>query len=148
VHGFTIEDPAVVVPWRIGEGELRSLLPSAREVAPGYLVADVVSLGGLRHSLGFHFEPRIDGRLTEFELFRLPADDVAKSFWLFDRHLRDTFGPPNFSRPGDEGLPTDRWVSVGAELTHFVFDRFGPEEHVRIRRGRRRAAVPRDIERR
>jgi len=45
----------------------------------------------------------------------------------------ESFGPPTETTPGSEGLPNHRWVFPGFEIVHVVYDRFGPEEHMRIR---------------
>ena len=133
-RGFEIEDPSMVVPWGITADQFRDLLPSAREVTVGYQTHEVVSLGGLRHMLGFHFEPRTsDGQLVELELFRKSYPDQKASFQEFQEHLEATFGRGWERVPGSEGLPSYRWTIDGAEILHYLFDRFGPEEHVRIR---------------
>jgi hypothetical protein len=132
--GLQIEEPRVFVPWGIDEAQLRQLLPAAHEVNRGYHVLDVVSLGGLQSALGFHFDPRADGRLVELEFFRRHYDDLAASFDEFQRHLESTFGPPQRTGEGDEGFPSHEWVRDGTSIRHYVVERFGPEEHVRIRR--------------
>jgi hypothetical protein len=135
-RGFQIEDPLVFVPWRIATPDLRRLLPKTTEVTSGYFVTECVSLGGLRHMLGFHFEPRDGGELVELEFFRRSYPDLRASFDEFQRHLEATFGRPTRTATGDEGLPALTWFGGGATIRHFVLDRFGPEEHVRIRVGR------------
>jgi hypothetical protein len=99
--GLALEDPDVMVPFGIDEPQLMALMPSARKVTAGYYVQEVVSLGGLRHMLGIHFDPRDGGRLREFEFFSREPAEVASSFADFDRHLRSTFGPPTESKVGD-----------------------------------------------
>lgn len=126
--------PDVFVPWGIGEAELQTLLPSARKVTRGYFTLDCVSLGGLRHMIGFHFDPRRAGRLVELEFFRASYPDQHASFANFQRHLESTFGHAERSGPGDSGFPWYEWDLGGTQIQHLVFDRFGPEEHVRIRR--------------
>jgi hypothetical protein len=134
-RGFAIEEPAILVPWRCTEDALARLLPSAREVTRGYITTRGVCLTGLLCDIGFHFEPRIDGRMREVELFHsFGYDDLAASYASFQQHLEATFGPPTSTEPGDEGFLNCVWHSQGATIRHFVFDRFGPEEHVRIRR--------------
>ena len=135
-RGLQIEDPATFVPWGASVEDVRSLVPSAQEVTSAYLVAaDVVSLSGLRHMLGFHFDAPSDGRLVELEFFRRSYPDQKASFEEFQRHLEATFGPPHETEGGDEGeLPWYRWSIAGATIRHYIIDRFGPEEHVRIRR--------------
>jgi hypothetical protein len=135
-RGFQIEHPAAFVTWGILEAELLELLPIAPDhVTSGYYVIDCVSLSGLCHALGFHFHKPQGGTLRELEFFRraYPAyPDLTASFEEFQEHLVTTFGPPDAESPGDEGFPRYGW-RVGATIVrHYVFDRFGPEEHVRI----------------
>lgn len=134
-EGFPIEDPQVVVPWGVTEADLLALLPvRPRHVTAGYLTLEVVSLCGMRHTLGFHFQPRNQGRLAELEFFRLPYANLADSYAEWDEHLERTFGPPHARRPGDEGFDSCTWLVEGVELCHVVRDRFGPEELIRMRR--------------
>ena len=132
--GFQIEQPPVFVPWRVTEAELLGLLPGLRHVTDGYYTTECVSLGGLTHLLGFHFEPRLGGRLVELEFFRRAYPDLKQSFDDFQAHLEATFGPPTDTAAGtwDEAMPAARWLQGGASITHLVMDRFGPEERVRI----------------
>src|SRR5262249_44708452 len=110
-----------------------------RCVTEGYLTTHCTSLSGLSHELGFHFDPRHNGRLVEFEFFSSSYPDLASSYQAFQRHLEETFGPPTLTVPGSEGYLSHTWNFPGTEIVHYVLDRFGPEEHVRIRKagGRR-----------
>jgi hypothetical protein len=135
--GFQIEDPAVFVPWGIGERELLNILPvEPHHVTAGYYVIDCTSLSGSEHALGFHF--RSDpSKLSELEFFRRlnpTYPDLRPSFDDFQRHLEVTFGTPSSESSGSEGLPSYRWKISEATIVHYVLDRFGPEEHVRITR--------------
>ena len=133
-EGFRIDEPAVLVPWRVSEQELDELLgPALRHVTDKYWTARVSVLGGLACNLGFHFRGK-NGRLSELEFFRDSYSDQAASFDEFQRHFEKAFGPPRESSPGTEGFPSHRWLVPGAEIIHLIFDRFGPEEHMRIRR--------------
>lgn len=133
--GFQIEEPAVFIPWGISEDQLVDLLPVApRHVASGYHVIDCKSLSGLHHALGFHFRPPADGKLRELEFFRRAYPDMQESFLDFQAHLEATFGTPTSQSPGDLGLPHYYWTIDGTWIRHYVFERFGPEEHVRIGR--------------
>ena len=135
-RGFQIEQPAVFVPWGISEAALKKLFePGAlRHVTSGYFTVSCNSLGGLAHNLGFHFQPREAGALSELEFFRASYPDQAASFTEFQRHLEASFGPPTATKPGTEGFSSYLWQLQGADVVHYLFDRFGPEEHVRIRR--------------
>ena len=42
------------------------------------------------------------------------------------------FGEPNTERSETEGFPAFSWQLDGVTIVHYVFDRFGPEEHMRI----------------
>jgi hypothetical protein len=132
--GFQIEDPSVLIRWGIAEAELEGIfgLSALRRVTDGYYVIPCYSLGGLRHKLGFHFDPRVGGRLVELEFFE--AYSQEPSFQAFQRHLEATFGPPTQTAPGTEGFLSHFWRVPGAEISHYVRDHFGPEENVRIKR--------------
>jgi hypothetical protein len=131
--GYRVEVPDVLVPWHISEQELLNLLPSApRHVTTGYYTLPCASLGGLQHDLGFHFAPRAGGRLVELELFRRSYPDLHQSFEEFQRHLVQTFGEPSAVDDGDAGFPHFTWRMARARVVHYVLDRFGPEEHVRV----------------
>lgn len=134
--GFKIESPSVFVPWNISESKLASLFNShhLRRVTHGYYTIACTSLGGLQSHLGFHFDPRRNGVLTELEFFRDQSMDLRESFREFQTHLEKSFGKPADRTVGAEGFPNVRWIAGSCEVVHFVFDRFGPEEHVRIRR--------------
>jgi len=133
--GYQIETPTVFVPWGIDETGLSTLLADAnpRHVTDGYWTIECVSLGGLSHMLGFHFEPRSSGMLVELELFHKDCPDLAASFAEFQHHLEDTFGPPSATREGDGDLPSYLWDHKGVTFWHLVQYRFGLEEHVRFK---------------
>lgn len=135
-EGFQVENPDVFVPWTVSEAGLRSLLlpHGLREVTTGYFTISCRSLNGLQHELGFHFKPRGSDHLDELEFFRRAYSDNAASFRDFQEHLERTFGPPTYTRDGTAGFPTHEWHLPGAAVRHFVHDRFGLEEHVRIGR--------------
>jgi hypothetical protein len=131
--GFQLIEPNVFVPWQITQIGLRELLgPALRHVTTGYYtVACITAVGA--HCLGFHFDPRDGDTLSELEFFRKSAGNLRDSFESFQGGLEQAFGAPTSVRPGGEGFPSIEWVVPGAVIVHHVFDRFGPEEHVRIR---------------
>ena len=133
-EGFQLEVPPVFVPWNITEQRLRELLEphGLRRITFGYFTLSCTSLGGLAHQIGFHFIPRGSDHLTELEFFRDPPLDLGQSYEEFQKHLEQTFGPPTRTAPGRAGFPEHRWVLPGATIVHYVLDRFGPEEFVRI----------------
>ncbi len=135
-RGFQIEQPEIFVPWKISETDLRQLFDgqALRHVTDGYFTIHCASLGGLSHELGFHFHPRGGGVLFELEFFRKSYADLSASYQDFQRHLEATFGQPTLTTPGTEGFPSHVWRPSGADVVHFVQDRFGPEEHVSIKK--------------
>lgn len=141
-QGFQIENPKVFVPWSTNPSDLKALFRHSffkrtlKKVTKTYYVAECVSLGGLRHSLGFHFADHQDkGVLGELEFFILDGTDWKSQFREFQSHLEMTFGEPTAARAGfDSDRPHFVWEFQGIEISHDVIDRFGVEEHVRIRR--------------
>jgi len=133
-HGVSIDEPPVVVYWSVSESELEQLFGSTlRHVTDKYWTARVRVFGDLSCNLGFHFRGS-DGGLSELEFYRDSYADQTGSFDEFQRHFEAAFGPPTEQQPGTEGFPSYRWLVPGAEIIHLVYDRFGPEEHMRIRR--------------
>jgi hypothetical protein len=129
-RGFTLENPPVTIRFGMSERELRQLVGDRlRRVTSGYHCLSCTSLCGLRHELGCHFERG----LRELEFFRKAYPDQRASFNEFQHHFESAFGPPTETMPGGEGFPSHRWVFPGFEIVHVVYDRFGPEEHMRIR---------------
>jgi hypothetical protein len=133
-QGLTIEQPAVTVPWSVSEDELRRLFAfQLHYVTDKYWTTSVRVLGNLSCRLGFHFRgPR--GQLSELEFFRDAYVDQHVSFDEFQTHFEAAFGAPDETRPGTAGFLTHRWLFPGGEIIHLVYERFGPEEHMRIRR--------------
>jgi hypothetical protein len=128
--GFRLEDPPVMLRFGMSEGELQRLVGERlRRVTNRYYCLSCTSLGGLPHELGCHFKRG----LKELEFFRRAYPDQVASFNEFQRQFESEFGPPTETTPGSEGLPNHRWVFPGFEIIHVVYDRFGPEEHMRIR---------------
>jgi hypothetical protein len=135
-RGYEVEDPPLFVPWGISEADLRAKIPSPRlrHVTDGYFTLRCSSLGSLEHVLGFHFT---DGELLEFELFLEEAHDPQSQYGVWQQHLEASFGTPTESTAGSEGFPDHTWDLGDVRVSHFVFDRFGLEEHVRIAHARR-----------
>ena len=75
-----------------------------------------------------------DPDLYELEFFRKSYADQTKSYEEFQEHFEAEFGKPNFIQPGTEGFDRCTWNLQDVEIVHYVFDRFGPEEHMRIRK--------------
>jgi hypothetical protein len=84
--------------------------------------------------LGFHFEPRKYGLLNELEFFRKDYSDQEKSFKDFQSHFEKEFGKPNSESNANEGFKNYAWNFESVQIVHYVFDRFGPEEYMRIKK--------------
>ena len=82
--------------------------------------------------IGFHFEPRLNGKLTEFEFFRTNYDDQQKSFDEFQKHFEQIFGQATKVTKGSDGFNNYEWLLDKVQIIHLVYDRFGLEEHMRI----------------
>jgi hypothetical protein len=133
-NGFSIADPRVDIPWGISETDLAGLIGKRlRKITKGYCTLTCTSLPGLTHELGFHFEPRSGGRLVELEFFRASYQDLAASYREFQGKFESEFGQPSKTKPGDQELPSHEWIIGAVSIYHFILDRFGPEEHMRIR---------------
>jgi hypothetical protein len=133
--GFQLDDPRTFIPWEITQADLQRCLGNRlRKVTHGYFTISCSTLNGMSHELGFHFEPRHSDHLTELEFFRRSYRDQVSSFRDFQTHFEEAFGPPTRQTDGTEGFPSYEWVVPGARIVHFVIDRFGPEEHMRVQR--------------
>ena len=132
-RGFQIDNPKAFIPWGITEQQLISILgDKLRRVTDGYYSLTCESLGGLKHELGFHFEPRRRGLLQLFEFFRRSYPDLHASFDEFQSYFVREFGAPTKSKAGSEGFPDYTWRLKNVIIKHYIFDRFGPEEHMTI----------------
>ena len=134
--GFQLELPAVFIPWGISEAQLHEMLQGGplRKITDGYFVIDCRSLGGLSHMLGFHFD---HGQLVELEFFRDASSrfpDLMASFADFQRRLVIAFGAPTETSGDHAELPACRWIIGRTIVSHIIQERFGPEEHLRIKR--------------
>jgi glutaredoxin len=135
-----------------------------KKVTDGYYCISCKSLGGLSHELGFHFATKIDkksnkdledyiksigtiikkfgpacdskeiGKLRELEFFRKTYPDLKKSFDEFQQSFEREFGQPSHSEKGEDGFQHHEWRFRQIRIYHYVLYRFGPEEHVIIRR--------------
>lgn len=134
--GFKIDQPEIFVPWDINEKELKNLFKGTHltNVTTGYYTTHGECLGGLQCEIGFHFDPRKNGRLNELEFFRTSYPDLSESYNDFQKFFVGQFGKPTKTSPGDEGFENNQWDFKGTNIRHFIIDRFGPEEHMRIKR--------------
>jgi hypothetical protein len=130
---FKLEKPEVMIPWLISVEDLISLLlGKPKKVTPVYYTIRAVSLRGLSHVLGIHFNET--GRLYMLEFFR-KRPHLNKSFPEFQEHLVAVFGPPLRTWGSEKSFPAHRWIIEGIGIYHYVIDRFGPEEHLEMRMG-------------
>ncbi len=131
--GLAIDNSRTVIPWGITPKRLAGLTgPDAlTEVSRDFYVTDCSVLAGLEVTLGFRFR---GGKLKEIELFRRLAIPLPESYAEFQRHLESVFGPPDSVTKGNCGFKDCEWRIRGVKVWHTVFERFGPEEHVRITR--------------
>ena len=134
--GFQIEKPNVFVPWSTSSRELVTMFRDLdlKQVNNNYIVTRCVSLKGLSHKLGFHFDLRPGFGIRYFELFDNGCQGNELSFLTFQKHLEATFGEPTTVAPGEEGFPSYTWQRDGCVVLHRVQKRFGPTEIVRIER--------------
>jgi hypothetical protein len=134
--GFQIRSPNIFVPWGIDEKTLTELFEGQKlkHVTSGYYTASCTSLDNLKCMIGFHFEPRSKGKLKELEFFRNEYKDQQKSFDDFQRCFSGSFGEPTITTKGTDGFNNYEWRLNNIQIVHFVFDRFGPEEHMRIKK--------------
>jgi hypothetical protein len=136
--GSQIDSPKIFVPWDVEEKELTDLFNGheLKHVTTGYYTTSCTSLNGLTCMLGFHFDPRSNGRLNELEFFRTNYDDQRKSFEEFQTHFVNVFGQPSETAKGNEGFNNYAWQLNNVQIVHYIFDRFGPEEHMRIKKAK------------
>ena len=131
--GFQIDNPNIFVPWNIDGKGLKEIFKAHEliRVTAKYYTTSCSSLNGLKCILGFHLET--NGRLSELEFFRTDYSDQQKSFDEFQKYFVNAFGNPTKTSKGSEGLNDYEWNLGKVQIVHFVYDRFGPEEHMRIK---------------
>ena len=134
--GFQIDNPKIFVAWDIDEKTLTELFKNSelKHITTGYFTTKCSSLNGLTCMLGFHFRPREGGFLNELEFFRTDYSDQQKSFDEFQKYFTNVFGQPTKTTKGNEGFNNYEWKLNNIQIVHYVFDRFGPEEHMRIKK--------------
>jgi hypothetical protein len=139
--GFRLEDPAVLVPWGASVEDLLSTFRAQghapRRVTASYYTAAGRLFGGTEAKIGFHFGrwESPDG-LEHVELFDNGEREIEKSYQVFHRSLVEQFGEPTVREPGDLGpsMPYCEWRVGSVRILHYVMDRFGPEEHLTLRK--------------
>jgi hypothetical protein len=133
---FQIYKPNIFIPWDIDENTLTDLFKDnqLKRVTNGYYTANCTSLGDLTCLIGFHFQPQSKGTLNELEFFRANYDNQQKSFDEFQTSFVKAFGQPTYTKKGEEGFNKYVWQFGKIQIVHYVFDRFGHEEHMRIKK--------------
>ena len=137
IHRGLTTDDGTEIPWQISLAALKSLVgPDCLSmVKRDYFVTRCRLFGGLDVKLGFHFSGEA---LQEFEIFRNWAMPLEQSYAEFQQHLEAVFGQPTQTIPGDIdsgcdcGFAHHEWRFGHTRVRHFVLNRFGCEEHVRI----------------
>ena len=131
--GFQLTKPSVLVPWAIDSSKLKTLFEKhapLKEVTAGYYTIPAEPLPGLNCLVGFHLHET--GKLNLLEFFRSDYSDQKASFEDFQRHFETAFGKPSSTVAGTEGFANHIWNLAAVTISHYVFDRFGPEEHMEI----------------
>ena len=134
-YGFKINKPDIFVPWNIDEKTLTNLFEKyeIKHITTGYYTAQCCSLENLNCMIGFNFNTT-NQRLNELEFFRMKYDDQKKSFDEFQSSFEKEFGQPTSYSMGIEGYNNYLWRIGDIQIIHYIFDRFGLEEHMRIKR--------------
>jgi len=134
--GFQIDNPNIFVPWNINAGQLESLFKAHKlnHVTTGYYTISCESLKGLQCNIGFHFKSAHEGLLKEFEFYFETGEKLEKTFAQFQHHFEQEFGKPGKQLNGYPGYSDFEWIFGDVQIIHKVIDRFGPEEHMRIRK--------------
>ncbi|MFZ2196552.1 MAG: hypothetical protein WAV13_02380 [Thermodesulfovibrionales bacterium] len=165
--GYQIEQPSVFIPWDIDEKGLQELLDKygLQRITEGYYCITCVSLEGLHHNMGFHFEikpatrkieefekfvdsigtrikkvgPKVnlqrEGKLRELEFFRETYPNLKESYDNFQSHFEKFFGKPLYTKNKYSKFPNHEWQFKDVNISHYVIDRFGQGEHLRIIKG-------------
>jgi hypothetical protein len=139
--GYQIDQPSVFIPWDIDEKGLQELLDEygLQRITEGYYCITCVSLGGLHHNMGFHFEikpdarkieefekfvdsigtrikkvgPKVNlkrkGKLRELEFFRETYPNLKESYDNFQSHFEKFFGKPLCTKNKYSKFPNHEW---------------------------------------
>ena len=134
--GFQIDTPNIFVPWNINAGQLETLFKDHKlnHVTTGYFTISCESLNGLQCNIGFHLTPANEGLLKEFEFYFETGEKPEETFKQFQFHFEREFGKPVKEINRYQGYPDFEWILGDVQIIHKVIDRFGPEEHMRIRK--------------
>jgi len=137
-RGFQIEQPNVFIPWGISEQRLRALLASSnlRQITKGHYSISCLSLGDLAHELDFHFKPRLNGELSELEIYLRNARNPSSSFKRLQKHVESFFGAPDETKHVRRVFPeySYTWKIKGITIEHHVINRISEIDCIRIKK--------------
>ena len=132
---FKVDEPDIELTVSVSEclKQLKSANINYNKVCRGYVVFSANLFGGLDLMVGLHYK----GAFVEYiEIFRpieqynLPDYDINKSFSEIHDAIVSVYGKPSAEKPKyADGFPSERWIGRNYVIDHYVFDRFGPEEH-------------------
>jgi hypothetical protein len=63
-------------------------------------------------------------------------DNQQKSFDEFQNSFTYAFGQPTSATKENEGFNNYEWRINDVQIVHYVFDRFGPEEHMKNKKAK------------
>jgi hypothetical protein len=130
-EGFQIEVPDLILRWDMSESELLKALPSScRELNPDLRLMDCECLGGLLCTLAIHSSSRGSSGLTKIEVRLRTVDDLHSAFEMLQSHLESSFGPPDTSTPGYQGLSDFTWKRGPVRIMHGMVDTSRDVEHL------------------
>ena len=134
VRGFHLYAPDKLITWRLRDLELEDLLDGhpLKKIKKEYYTLSCEPLIGLHCVVGFHLHKY--SVLSELEFFMnfKSFDELPRSYQVFQSHFETEFGSPTKTEKGNEGFLFHEWLVPGARIVHHVFDRFGPEQRMRI----------------
>ncbi len=107
------------------------------KVCKGYIVFPAKLFNGLDLMVGLHYV----GDFVEYiEIFRplghynSPGFNILDSFSEIHNAIVACYGNPQVATPGIlSEYPSEKWVNKNFVLEHYIFDRFGPEEHIHFK---------------
>ena len=150
--GLQITEPNVFIPWNTSERKLLKLLKGStpEKVGDGYYTLSVLLFGDLQCMLGFYFATSKKNFLSHRKntldcigIFRSAEyyegyayNKLTASFTDFQSRLEKAFGIPTSTIEGSQdytgGFPSYTWEIGEITIRHYVFERFGLGEHLRI----------------
>lgn len=134
--GFFVENPKYIIPFDITKDDISKIvLSSIKTITPNYFTTKCIALNGLEINLGLHFSDESHpGKLREFEVFFDTYSNLLDLYKQRQLHLEKTYGIPQTIKDGEyeKEMRFCQWIIGGTVISHYVFDRFGPEEHIQI----------------